>query len=280
MKTNNKKKGNTAKKLIPAAMMLAVSASMLGTSTYAWFTMNTTVTVQGMQMQARAENGIVVSNAAGGTYDATATSAKTTVAEIYPGSTKDLSTWLHSTSTNPGAANTQQTYTAGSAWTANTDSSTRGNYVVHDFYLRSSGATALSFTSLDITGVNATVSSSAPSQELSKALRVGIKVAGSQNYYIYAPVTGYTATVSVQNAAGAYSSASGDRTDVSALAGNTTSNDTSITSLPANTANGTHVEVFVWYEGEDAACKSDNIVASLEQISVSVNFGLTGAATS
>ena len=33
MKTNNKKKGSTAKKLLPATMMLAVSASMLAEST-------------------------------------------------------------------------------------------------------------------------------------------------------------------------------------------------------------------------------------------------------
>ena len=34
MKNNNVKKGNTAKKLLPAAGMLALSASMLATSTW------------------------------------------------------------------------------------------------------------------------------------------------------------------------------------------------------------------------------------------------------
>jgi hypothetical protein len=52
MKTNNKKKGSTAKKLLPATMMLAVSASMLATSTYAWFTMSKEVEVTGIQMTA------------------------------------------------------------------------------------------------------------------------------------------------------------------------------------------------------------------------------------
>ena len=42
-------------KIVSAAAMLAVSASMLGTSTYAWFTMNKEVTVQNLAVQAKAE---------------------------------------------------------------------------------------------------------------------------------------------------------------------------------------------------------------------------------
>jgi hypothetical protein len=61
MKNNNKKKANTAKKLLPAAMMLAVSASMLGTSTYAWFTMNKEVTVTGMQMRTTVGSNLLIS---------------------------------------------------------------------------------------------------------------------------------------------------------------------------------------------------------------------------
>lgn len=62
MKNNNKKKGSTAKKLMPAAMMLAVSASMLGTSTYAWFTMNRTVTVTGMTMNTKVSENLLIAD--------------------------------------------------------------------------------------------------------------------------------------------------------------------------------------------------------------------------
>jgi hypothetical protein len=68
MKTNNKKKGNTAKKLIPAAMMLAVSASMLGTSTYAWFSMNKTVSVASMSIAAKSADPIIEISANGTDY--------------------------------------------------------------------------------------------------------------------------------------------------------------------------------------------------------------------
>ena len=71
MKNNNKKKGSTAKKLMPAAMMLAVSASMLGTSTYAWFTMNKEVQVTGLKMSATASSGLEISMGAWGTQNGT-----------------------------------------------------------------------------------------------------------------------------------------------------------------------------------------------------------------
>ena len=75
MKTNNKKKGNTAKKLIPAAMMLAVSASMLGTSTYAWFSMNKTVSVASMSIAAKSADPIIEISANGTNYYNALTSA-------------------------------------------------------------------------------------------------------------------------------------------------------------------------------------------------------------
>jgi len=59
MKKNMKKK-STARKLLPAAGMLAVSASMLATSTYAWFTMNKTVEVTGMQLKTKVGANLLI----------------------------------------------------------------------------------------------------------------------------------------------------------------------------------------------------------------------------
>ncbi len=59
MKKNMKKK-STARKLLPAAGMLAVSASMLATSTYAWFTMNKTVEVYGMEMRTKVGSNLLI----------------------------------------------------------------------------------------------------------------------------------------------------------------------------------------------------------------------------
>lgn len=58
---NTKKKGNPAKKLIPAAGSLMVSAVMLATSTYAWFTMSRTVEVRGMQLKTKVSGNLLIS---------------------------------------------------------------------------------------------------------------------------------------------------------------------------------------------------------------------------
>lgn len=60
MKTNAKRKNSAAKKLIPAAGMLALSASMLATSTYAWFTMNKVVEVTGMELKTKVGSNLLI----------------------------------------------------------------------------------------------------------------------------------------------------------------------------------------------------------------------------
>ena len=49
------------KKLIPALCMLLVAATLLGTSTYAWFSMNTQVTASGMSVTASAPKSLLIS---------------------------------------------------------------------------------------------------------------------------------------------------------------------------------------------------------------------------
>lgn len=62
MKANTKnKKGSTMKKLAPAAGMLAISATMLATSTYAWFTMSREVQVTGLNMTATVPEDLQIS---------------------------------------------------------------------------------------------------------------------------------------------------------------------------------------------------------------------------
>lgn len=56
------KKNSTKMKLLSAAGMLAMSAAMLATSTYAWFTMNTEVSVTGMQLTAKSNSAALLIN--------------------------------------------------------------------------------------------------------------------------------------------------------------------------------------------------------------------------
>ena len=65
------------RRMIPALCMLLVSAIMLSTASYAWFTMNDSVTATGMQVQAKASGSLVVGKAPLG--DAAKTSTAVTL---------------------------------------------------------------------------------------------------------------------------------------------------------------------------------------------------------
>lgn len=56
----DKKKQKTSKKIVAAFAMFALSASMLGTATYAWFTMNKEVTVTGMEVRTQVGDNLLV----------------------------------------------------------------------------------------------------------------------------------------------------------------------------------------------------------------------------
>ena len=49
------------RKMIPAVIMLLISAMLVGTSTYAWFSMNKTVTVTGMTVKAKGSDNVMIS---------------------------------------------------------------------------------------------------------------------------------------------------------------------------------------------------------------------------
>ena len=71
--TKNKKNKSPMRKLIPAFGSLMISAAMLSTSTFAWFTMNKSVTVTGMEMKTVVSSNLQIDDAAptnGGSWSA------------------------------------------------------------------------------------------------------------------------------------------------------------------------------------------------------------------
>lgn len=138
MKTNAKRKNSAVKKLIPAAGMLALSASMLATSTYAWFSMNTTVTVSTMSINAKSDSTFLLigtgeNNTASKIQSAKSTSVTTLgnagdYTELIP-STPAIATDLTAYGATEGAplygksaiTNLSTAATVGNWWTANSD---------------------------------------------------------------------------------------------------------------------------------------------------------------
>lgn len=294
------------KKLIPALAMLLVSATAMSSATFAWFSMNKEVSATSMEVRAVAEQGLLINEvqAANDTnWDSEATAkqtASTDASLLYPASTADGSTWYHAASTksNSAAAATPgsksgdiignyETLSGLTAITAMSKSATAGSeakretmgtaadapagyYVHYEYYLKSSGqeitlkneASGDQYVSIKEVTATATPAASTGSTNLNKSLRVGIKM--NSVFYIYAPVTGYTATY--------YVNASSTATN--AIAG-TTVTPTDLAKLPASDANGAKVDVYIWYEGEDANCMTDNaLAAQLDDIKVDIKFSL------
>lgn len=154
-------------KLIPAFCMLLISAMLMGTSTFAWFSMNTTVTANGMQIQAKSNETYLLigteSNAATIQANKTTTaSANMTAATLlYPSRVKgDIETLKDSTlkfeytsaeSANASAAATDAKYTE-------VDNSKIDDYVVKKtFYVTvqkgASAAKNLKVKSVKFTGL-------------------------------------------------------------------------------------------------------------------------------
>ena len=151
-----------------------------------------------------------------------------------------------------------------------------GYYVKYTYYLKSSSTTALSVKNLQV-AVKATKKTTNPagnSDNLDAALRVGVEYGGRTK--IFAPITGADASYSVtNNAAGSASTA------VSAVTGTTGSftayttmneatDGTKNLTVPAVTSNGTALNVYVWFEGEDDACMSDNLSTVLAAYDIDI----------
>lgn len=302
-----KKTNNNApmKRIAASATMLAVSAAMLGTSTYAWFTMNKVVSVTNMQVRAKTEEGLLINEVAdySSVYwdnEATANQTASNPVLLYPASTNDGATWYHGASKSANdaagatAANTKSVNLINDNYTTLSDltsitafhadaaagtnavrdamgssaTAEAGYYVHYTYYLKSSSdAVNLGTTANDmnvyIKSVTATPNGGA-SGDLNKSLRVGILMKTSGTFYIYAPISGYTSEYYV--AAGA--------TKTQPIAGNAAT-ATDLGTLPSVGTNGTPVEVYLWYEGEDANCKSVNATAAtLDNIDVDIDFEL------
>lgn len=239
---------NLKKQLLAAIIMLLVAAVALGTSTYAWFVAQNSVSATSMKVQAKAESGIVISNAANGAYGTTA--ATTTAAKtLGPTCTLNLTKWEHAMSTEFNDAQKAQ------ADANYTDISSENPYSLNNFYIKSAGTElALAENGFLIKSIQLTTPAA---QNLSKSLRLAVKIGTSIT--VFAPCRDADVTATTHTLAALKSS-----TADTPVAG--------ITSVPANDATPIHAEIYIWFDGEDDDCKSANIVNSLENLELTVNF--------
>lgn len=303
-------KNKTNKKLISSFAMFLISATMLGTATYAWFTMNKEVEVTGMQVKAKAEQGLLINEIADYSdenWDNEATNNQVEGIKLHATSTSNTSTWYvaYSSKSNSSASATSNQesedlssgyFTLGSEnyitstetieATAGTnaqrdivyvdkDADTtydngEGYYVKYTYYLKSSGD-------------EITCSLNANSQSLNIK---DVTVEGSSNstdlnkslrVVIVANNKAYIFAPLYDTTSAAYYVNAG-ATATTPL-NKTVSQPTSISSIPSVTSNGIPIYVYLYFEGEDINLKTDNITSTLDDLTISFKLELTDNTT-
>jgi hypothetical protein len=170
-----------------------------------------------------------------------------------------------------------------------------GYYVRYTYYLKSSGEGDLVLENLQAQvkaeKKNETEAGDDISTALDGALRVGIAVPASASSstiagrYIFAPVTGADssykvtsvatgATFTTVTPATATTEAFSAFTRLNLVTSEPEAETTTYATItvPKTTSDGLPVYVYVWFEGEDSNCKSDNLTEVLDSYEITVNF--------
>jgi hypothetical protein len=181
-------------------------------------------------------------------------------------------------------AETHVFYTDASYGTSGSYQNGEGYYVRYTYYLKSSGQADLNVSSLQAQ-VKATLKAGGSAAALDNSLRVGIKY-GSTGMKIFAPVKNTvaspngTATTGPNTSYDVTKDAQGSDSDsVTPVVASATGTATAYTpintgaeTIPSVTSEGAPVYVFVWFEGEDTNCMSDNLTASLNAYDIDISF--------
>ena len=231
------------KKLIPAICMLLVAASLLGTSTYAWFSMNKTVTAASLEIKATTDANLYIAKGASVAIDSitgiTVTDLLVKADAVKPCDLSDASGTVtvkdaltYTVDPQVGSAGSAATYTDIGTITAtektNKPDKDIVNYVAVGYVSIARKQTAAGTYTLtpscEVTCANAS--------ELNKALRAGVIINGKL----------YESNDANSNGA--------DKISFTFSA---------VTGLADNTAYS--VALLLWFEGEDSDCFVNNAVS-------------------
>jgi hypothetical protein len=308
-----KNNANSARrKLIPAVGMLVVSAMMLSSSTYAWFTMNKSVQVTNMQVQAKADKGLLINEveaADSTTWDALATTNQSAGIQLRATSTADTNTWYvgYSTANNNAASATAGAKSANLAdGTYYTLGSSEYSTNVQTLQAESAGVSAKQ----EVTWVDANQNATYDAGEgyyvkytyylksSGEAISLSTEAKNKTLNIKDVAVTGNTATgegdaakkaaldkalrvaIVVNDKAYIYAPLYNDAQSyyVNASSSATTTlvgeQSTAMTNIPSVNSDGTPVYVYLYFEGEDANLMTDNITSTLDNLTVSFKFAL------
>lgn len=246
-----------SKKLFAAAATLGLAVAATVGSTYAWFSMNSTVTATNMKVQVKTTHHLQIKEASAGVYgeevDFTAEAT-----EYVPTSCDNTNSTLkwYKVKTSTGISYTAGTYDPDT--TKFKEADVDDDYYKKSVKIKSSAASSTNLVALvDVAGDK--------THNVSKSLRVML-VYGADVKYIYAPVTGALSPYSAIKTL--------VETDKAQLGDPiVTSGNTSVL-IGSLTANQEYtIDIYIWYEGQDTnGCKSVNMETATTGLTVSISF--------
>lgn len=261
------------RKILPALAMLLVSAVMLTTASFAWLANNTSVEAGSMTVKANTDvvflqiSNSTEENATWGRTAAALNSVGSTGLELVNASVvSDAIKWQTAEGAAPDSyAKDEKGYTdvtkivAENGTIAELAGKTRGTYVLYNtFYVKTSNENS-SVTNLKISGITV-VGSTIETGTFDQSLRVLVVAKDGESN-----VLGYDCwKVATQNADTTTAAESIFPSTDGILADEV---DENIVTL----------EVYVYYDGEDTAAKTDNLASSAESRQITVSFTSTPA---
>jgi len=243
------------KKLIPALALLLVSAVMLATSSFAWFSMNTSVTVTGMSVTTKVNSNLFVHASTAGT-DKAADSAFGSYADqivtgtLQPSSTVDGVSFFYTTTADALGRKESGNYTAVVGDTIPSNYKAYVDYVVELKAVNTeSHAQYININQLNLTYNNAAITTE-------KAYRVAIFVQAQSGENAYAAMG--AAADKIYSLEGATYFTNGKAVDSATTLETVANLNSKLNTMTVAAGATTYYKVTVrlWLEGEDNTCNN------------------------
>ncbi len=257
---------------IGAIAMVLVAAIAMGSSTYAWFAMNTSVRATGLEVRTSTGDNLLI---ASGTTAATAkpadnlfqTSLVLTHDEelLEPVSSINGVNFFYTSTKNVAAngdaiADIYTAYNAADTSAFNTNYKTTGavGYIDYAFFLKANNADTASSKEVNITELKLTYGGSTETQKAFRAAVFVNDMGENGSTAATAPAAGILKTILKKSDAGYHTATAQAVTSTSALAETLSVNTAAkIGDVAAGKSHYFKVVVRLWLEGEDTSCTND-----------------------
>lgn len=248
------------RKIIPALVMLVISAVLLSTASYAWFATSATVTAKNMKVKATVPSSLFIraTDTADWAFEANLTDENSDVEKLVPVTTdENFSKWYTTT-----AGSTSEYQQGGVATEVSDikDTASVVGYADNTGYAKVYTCEIYSSADMKDFAVQNFGASLFSDNDFGKALRIGVhiteKVSSSTNaYWIFNHWNSVQEIDSINNGA------SSDPTDLET--GYSTTQTTVETNFDLAENVVYSVTVYIWYEGNDPDCTTTKGVAYL-----------------